>query len=64
MARQKYSNISDIPSEELKSMMIAFGKQKARTVKSSRAFLRSIGFQIDRNGIMSPTVEFTTAHVR
>lgn len=57
MARKKYNSISEIPSEELKSMMIAFGQEKARSVKSARAFLRSIGFDVNNKGVISFPME-------
>lgn len=53
MAKKKYNSISDIPSEELKNMMIAFGQKKAKNVRSARAFLRSIGFEVTPKGVVS-----------
>lgn len=59
MAKKKYNTISDIPSDELKAMMIAFGKEKARSVKSARAFLRTIGFEVSPKGVMTPSVSLS-----
>ncbi|MDE6552012.1 MAG: hypothetical protein K2K98_03480 [Muribaculaceae bacterium] len=56
MAKKKYNSISDIPSDELKAMMIAFGQEKAKSVKSARAFLRTIGFEVSNKGVMTPAV--------
>ena len=60
MTKNKYHSISDIPSDELKSMMIAFGQEKAKSVKSARAFLRSIGFEVSHKGVLTPSVSFST----
>ena len=64
MAKKKYNSISDIPSDDLKSMMIAFGQKKAKSVKSARAFLRTIGFEVSHNGIMTPAVNVSVASVQ
>lgn len=64
MAKKKYNSISDIPSEELKAMMIAFGKEKAKSVKSARAFLRTIGFEVSSKGVMTPAVNVSVASVQ
>lgn len=56
MAKKKYNSISDIPADELKAMMIAFGQEKAKSVKSARAFLRTIGFEVSPKGILTPAV--------
>lgn len=64
MAKKKYYNISEIPSDELKSMMVAFGKEKAKSVKSARAFLRSIGFEVTPKGEISPSVDYPIATSR
>lgn len=61
MARKKYYSISDIPAEELKNMMIAYGQEKARTVKSARAFLRSIGFDVNNKGVITLPVDLKVA---
>lgn len=50
MKKTKYDSISEIPSDELKEMMIAYGRKKGQTVRSARAFLRSIGMPIDSRG--------------
>jgi len=50
MKAKKYNSISDIPADELKDMMVTYGKKKFRTVRSGRAFLRSIGVPIDNKG--------------
>lgn len=57
MVKKRYNSISEIPSDELKSMMIEFGKEKARSVKSARAFLRSIGFDVTNKGNITLPVE-------
>lgn len=64
MAKKKYHSISDIPSDELKSMMIAFGQEKAKTVKSARSFLRSIGFDVNSKGAITLPVEIPTSSAR
>lgn len=56
MAKKKYNNISDIPESELRSMMISFGQKKAKSVKSARSFLRSIGFEISTKGELRTAV--------
>lgn len=56
MTKKKYNSISDIPSDEIKSMLIAFGQQKAKSVKSARAFLRTIGFEVSSKGVMTPSI--------
>ncbi|MDE6741970.1 MAG: hypothetical protein K2J58_06525 [Muribaculaceae bacterium] len=61
MAKKKYNSISDIPSEELKAMMIAFGQEKAKSVKSARAFLRTIGFEVSNKGVITPAVSVSVA---
>ena len=61
MSKKKYNSISDIPSDELKAMLIAFGQEKARSVKSARAFLRSIGFEVSTKGVLTPSVS-VSAH--
>lgn len=64
MAKKKYNSISDIPSDELKAMMIAFGQNKAKSVKSARAFLRTIGFEVSSNGVMTPAINVSVASAR
>ncbi len=64
MAKKKYNSISDVPTEELKSMMIAFGKEKAKTEKSVRRFLRSIGFDVNNKGEILLPVEIPITAAR
>ncbi len=64
MAKKKYNNSSEIPYDELKSMMIAFGQEKAKTVKSARSFLRSIGFNVNNKGAISLPVEIPVSSNR
>ena len=52
MTRRVTRNMSDIPQDELESMMIAYGRRQARTVRTARAFLRRIGVPVDRRGII------------
>ena len=42
--------ITDIPYEELKKNMAAYGKKQAATVRSSRRYLRSVGLNINKDG--------------
>ncbi len=64
MAKKKYHSISDIPTDELKSMMIAFGQEKAKTAKTARRFLRSIGFDVNNKGEISLPVEIPIVSAR
>lgn len=50
MKKTKYNTISEIPSDKLKEMMIEYGQKKGNSVRSARAFLRSIGVPIDYKG--------------
>jgi len=38
--------------EEYISEMRKYGAQKAKTVRSARHYLRSLGLEIDRNGVI------------
>lgn len=44
--------MSDIPQDEFESMLIAYGRRQARSVRTARAFLRRIGVPVDRRGII------------
>lgn len=61
MVKKKYNSISDIPSDELKAMLIAFGQKKAKSSKSARAFLRTIGFEVSNRGVITPAVKVSAA---
>lgn len=42
--------ITDIPYNELKKNMAAYGKKQSASVRTSRRYLRSVGMNIKRNG--------------
>ena len=52
MKKNTYSSISEIPKHELESMMAEYGKKKAQTVRSARAYLRRIGVPFNSKGMI------------
>ena len=58
ITKVRQQRISDIPQEQLLSDMKAYGERKARTKKSARSYLRSVGMNIQRNGtIVIPEIQ-------
>ncbi len=57
MKKTSYTRISDIPIEELNEMMIAYGKAKSRTVRTSRAYLRSLGMDVSSKGVINIAID-------
>lgn len=56
MKKRLYNSISEIPKPELDRMMIEYAKSKAKSVRSARAYLRSIGVPINKRGIIDESV--------
>ncbi len=50
MKKTGYSKITDIPKSELENLLAVYGKEKSRTLRTSRAYLRSLGMQINTKG--------------
>lgn len=50
MITKTYNRITDVPVDELQRMMVEYGRQKSKTVRSSRKYLRSIGMVIKSDG--------------
>lgn len=44
-------SLNDVPMHEIVEMMTAYTKRYSRTVRTSRAYLRSVGMDIDHKGI-------------
>ncbi len=58
MVVKKSCRISDVPTEVLEKEMKEYGAKKARTKKSARSFLRSVGMKIRPDGtlILPPSI--------
>lgn len=50
MITKPRNRITDVPVDELQRMMGEYGRQKSKTVRSSRKYLRSIGMVIKSDG--------------
>ena len=50
MITKPRNRITDVPVDELQRMMGEYGRQKSKTVRSSRKYLRSIGMVIKTDG--------------
>ena len=50
MITKTYNRITDVPVDELERMMAEYGRRKAKTVRTSRNYLRSIGMVIKTDG--------------
>lgn len=62
MITKTYNRITDVPVDELKRMMAEYGRQKSKTVRSSRKYLRSIGMVIKTDGTVITSHSTTLKH--
>lgn len=56
MKKKSYHSISDIPKGDLENMMMEYARKKAHTVRTARAYLRSIGIPINHKGIIDESI--------